>query len=725
MDKNYGRLTPATGNPVRVTDIEAGSGSSNPHYLTNVNDTLYFSAYNSSNGQELWKIDPATGNPVRVTDIQAGSGSSNPHYLTNVNGTLYFSAYNSSNGYELWKIDPAMGNPVRVTDIEAGSGSSHPHSLTNVNGTLYFSAYNSSNGQELWKIDSATGNPVRLEIEAGSGNSHPHYLTNVNGTLYFSAYNSSNGQELWKIDSATGNPVRLEIEAGSGSSHPHSLTNVNGTLYFSAYNSSNGQELWKIDPATGNPVRLEIEAGSGSFDPHSLTNVNGTLYFSAYNSSNGQELWRINPNTNMPEVVADFNPGPGSSNVAILGYENGKLYLRADNGINGSELWTLDVGNDAPAVLNPLINQTAPEDSAFTFTIPTTTFSDANGDTLTYTATLEDGSPLPAWLTFHATTQSFSGTPTQGDIGAINVKVIASDGQLSTSDVFTVTVQNTNDTPVVTYAIADQTAFEDSIFSFTIPTNTFSDIDGDTLTYSATLADGSGLPSWLAFDATTRTFNGTPENGDVGSLNVKVIAADGSGATAEDIFTLAIANTNDVPVVANAIANQNATEDTAFSFMIPDGTFADVDGDNLTYTASLENGNPLPSWLVFNATTKTFSGTPVNEDVGKISVLVTASDGQASASDVFELAIANTNDAPIVSNAIANQAATEDATFSFTIPANTFSDVDAGDTLTYSATLENGNPLPSWLVFDATTRTFSGTPLNEDVGNLSVKVTGH
>ena len=42
-------------------------------------------------------------------------------------------------------------------------------------------------------------------------------------------------------------------------------------------------------------------------------------------------------------------------------------------------------------------------------------------------------------------------------------------------------------------------------------TNTFADTDtGDTLTYTATKSDDSELPSWLSFDAATRTFSGTP-----------------------------------------------------------------------------------------------------------------------------------------------------------------------------------------------------------------------
>ncbi|HNQ66509.1 MAG TPA: putative Ig domain-containing protein, partial [Smithella sp.] len=72
-------------------------------------------------------------------------------------------------------------------------------------------------------------------------------------------------------------------------------------------------------------------------------------------------------------------------------------------------------------------------------------------------------------------------------------------------------------------------------------------------------------------------------------------------------------------------------------------------------------------------------------------------------------------------NPIVNQTATEDAVFNFTVPANTFNDVDAGDTLTFSAKLSDGTALPFWLTFDAATQTFSGTPTC--TGKISVKVT--
>lgn len=59
-----------------------------------------------------------------------------------------------------------------------------------------------------------------------------------------------------------------------------------------------------------------------------------------------------------------------------------------------------------------------------------------------------------------------------------------------------------------------------------------------------------------------------------------------------------------------------------------------------------------------------------------------------SQTSLFQL----TNTAPVVDPR--NQAAVEDVAYSFTIPADTFADADSGDSLTYSATLGNGNSCP-------------------------------
>ena len=64
--------------------------------------------------------------------------------------------------------------------------------------------------------------------------------------------------------------------------------------------------------------------------------------------------------------------------------------------------------------------------------MPTDAFVDADlGDRLNYSATLADGTNLPAWLQLDAATGTFSGTPGNDNVGAVDVQVTASFGVAS------------------------------------------------------------------------------------------------------------------------------------------------------------------------------------------------------------------------------------------------------------------------------------------------------
>jgi phospholipase/lecithinase/hemolysin len=66
----------------------------------------------------------------------------------------------------------------------------------------------------------------------------------------------------------------------------------------------------------------------------------------------------------------------------------------------------------------------------------------------------------------------------------------------------------------------------------------------DLITYSATLPNGNELPDWLKFNTATQTFEGTPSDGNVGELDIKVTATDHEGLTAIDVFSIVIENIN-------------------------------------------------------------------------------------------------------------------------------------------------------------------------------------
>lgn len=113
------------------------------------------------------------------------------------------------------------------------------------------------------------------------------------------------------------------------------------------------------------------------------------------------------------------------------------------------------------------------------------------------------------------------------------------DGVAQVGGRLTVSVAGRNDAPIVAVPLADQTASPNTSWSWQLPGASFTDVDaGDLLSYGATLADRTALPSWLAFDAATQTFSGRVPRSTTGSMDIRVAANDRSGAGAADVFTL-------------------------------------------------------------------------------------------------------------------------------------------------------------------------------------------
>jgi hypothetical protein len=142
------------------------------------------------------------------------------------------------------------------------------------------------------------------------------------------------------------------------------------------------------------------------------------------------------------------------------------------------------------------------------YSIPTTLFNPnvpivlhintslTNDDILSYKAY-----GVPPFLQFSASNLKFYGTPTKIDLGNYSIQVEVSDGYKSIRQNFTFSISNS---PPQVIAPDDQSFILGDNFDFSFPSNTFSDKDGDALTYSATIfnsTDGSEsqLPDWLSF----------------------------------------------------------------------------------------------------------------------------------------------------------------------------------------------------------------------------------
>ncbi len=317
-----------------------------------------------------------------------------------------------------------------------------------------------------------------------------------------------------------------------------------------------------------------------------------------------------------------------------------------DGTLSGSATFTLTVEevNDPPTVPS-IPAQTATEGEAFSYQIPS--FVDPEGDSVTYTATLDCGGALPGWLSFNSGTHTLSGTPSDADTPAtLTIRITASDETLSNSATFTISVPESNQRPPKPQ-VTDQTTYAGGTFTYTVPEVT--DPDGDTLTYQAFRGASNPLWRWIKFDSDTRTFTFKPRNAHIGEMEIRVSVSDGSLESYAD-FTLEVTATppNRAPT-APTLTDQTATEDKPFSYTVP--VFTDPDEDTLSYTAALDDDSALPGWLSFNSGTRILSGTPKEADTpATLTIRITANDGTLSDSATFTLTVEEVNDAPIANN---------------------------------------------------------------------------
>lgn len=245
----------------------------------------------------------------------------------------------------------------------------------------------------------------------------------------------------------------------------------------------------------------------------------------------------------------------------------------------------LTMANVAPYVGHPIDDIVVIAGANAQFSIRSNAFQDANpGDTLSYSASLADGTALPTWLTFDAGTRTFLASPDTPDIGRTPIRVTALDsGGLSAQDTFDVIVREPNIPPSLNIPLTDAQAAGGQSFTYVVPIDTFIDPNIDeTLTYSASLADGSALPNWLSFDPITRTFAGTPTNADVGNLAVNVFVSDSWSYSASDQFIITVVRGTLVGTAASETLTGSSGMDT-LSGLGGEDSLLGLDGNDLLY----------------------------------------------------------------------------------------------------------------------------------------------
>ena len=341
--------------PFLVKDINPGVGYSYPHYLTDVNGTLFFSVDDGDHGEELWRSDSTETGTVLVKDINPGEYHSYPESLINLKGTLFFIANDGSHGEELWRSDGTPAGTVLIKDIYPGSGSSNPANLTTVDDRLFFMANDGINGNELWRSDGTSAGTVLVkDLDPGINGADIRDLIDVDGTLFFNVDDGTHGRELWRSDgTAKGTMLVKDICPGMCSSYSVYYMNmaaINDTLFFVAYNGELGRELWKSDGTEAGTILVKDTCPGvcSSISEYYLymIAVKDTLFFTADDSVYGAELWRSDGTAAGTQMIADICPDLCGS---FTGYwmdqpaaVDGTLFFIANDGTHGRELWRSD-----------------------------------------------------------------------------------------------------------------------------------------------------------------------------------------------------------------------------------------------------------------------------------------------------------------------------------------------------------------------------------------------
>ena len=494
-------------------------------------------------------------------------------------------------------------------------------------------------------IAPGSGNDI---VEAGPGNDI------VQGSKGDNQINGGPGFD--KVSYSTSfseTPIEINQNTVTVGSNTDTLTNVESLEFSDKLTSSSFLDTLSLSAANAEKQEGDDGIATYTFTVTRPDNVTGELAFNYAVGGSGDH----------PADAEDFGGNLPTGTVTFTGEETEKqinIDVTGDSQVEANEEFTLTLSsseageettsptatstvlNDDLKVANPVTNQQATEDGLFDFQLPKNIFSAPDNNSLTLSASFTDGSELPDWLSFDANNRTFSGTPGEADDGSLELQVTASNEQgAKASSSFALNVAEVNDPPEVANPLPEQQVIEDEAVSFQVPGNAFSDPDDTNLSLNASRSDGSELPAWLSFNAEDRTFSGTPGEADDSSLELTVTASDAEGATASSSFALNVAEVNDSPEAVNPLVEQQATEDEAFSFRVPENAFSDPDDANLSLSASRSDGSELPAWLSFNAEDRTFSGTPGHSHDGRLELQVMAKDSQgATQSSEFNLTVA-------------------------------------------------------------------------------------
>ena len=376
------------------------------------------------------------------------------------------------------------------------------------------------------------------------------------------------------------------------------------------------------------------------------------------------------------------NPQTGSGTVTVIATDT--------DGHTGSQQFTLTVQSSNRA---PTASGTIPDgskkvgESAYSVDL-SSYFTDADGDTLTYTAVSSD----TAKATVSLSTATLSVSPVAAGTSTITATATDPSGEFATQS-FTMTVRMANQAPVVSTAISDQNLERvyapNSSQSDINLGSYFSDPDGDALTYSVSVpASPIIVAAIISSGSSTLTLHPVTADDSTnssGTTTLTVTAKDTDNASVSQSFSV---TTSIRPATVGTIASPfSVTRGGTTTINDVPTYFSDADGDTLSYSVSSSDTSQMTVSLIGGGGNAALSLTLSGSDHANVTVTLTATDTMGlTASHSFNAIVGSPpTTVGTISNVNLNTSGFTDADVT---ASSYFSDAD-GDALTYSASSSN------------------------------------
>jgi hypothetical protein len=412
--------------------------------------------------------------------------------------------------------------------------------------------------------------------------------------------------------------------------------------------------------------------------------------------------------TDRVATITSHNPNWNGADTIVFTAED-------PEGETGSDSVTFAVTpvNDPPAVGDIPDQQTA-EGSTF-----------ANISLDAYVSDVEDPASAVTWTATGQTHVTVDITDRVATItvidnnwnGSDTITFQAEDTEGGTdSDTAIFTVTPVNDPPIVS-AIPDQTVAEDEAFA----TLNLDDFVTDSDHADAEITWTSSGENHVSVTITDRVATIVPADPEWnGSDRVYFTATDPSGSEDQTGTNFTVTFVNDPPVVSD-LPDQTVAEGQSFSQINLDEQVTDVDDPDSLITWTVSSQANLTVSILNRVATLAVDDPDWN---GSDTLVFTATDTSGAAvSDTSLFTVTPVNDPPVVSAAIPDTTAKAGKAFTYVLGPNTFTDIDAGDRLLLSASMKKGGVTAWWILLDAPSGTFSGTPAEADTGTVEVLVT--